>query len=521
MSGNVFTQWFGRIVYRLLIIFTMVAAGWSLPPNAVAEQLSFELLSPPYRQAEAEEIARQLGDLGIQARVQILNKSDLRKEAKEGGADAYLTDWGSAFFAPFDLAVPKLSSKGRGNFSFYSNKRVDMFLKEASTSANPTVRSLLYRRAQKIVCRQAPWVFGYILPRFDAVQKDVNGYVSSMDGSLDLRMVDAGNGGAISVGLNLDKVQSFDPGNHRSRGTEAVLRCVFDGLVGRSPEGKIIPLLAESWRLIGDRTYEFSLRKNVVFHDGSPFTSRDVEFTFQRVLNPFGISGRQSPRKNLLGPLSTVAVVDDYTVRLILKNPFPVLLQALVHFQIVPKAYIQKVGDAGFSRKPVGAGPFVLVDDIPGKQVDLKRFAKYWHPDVVPEQVTIKLLPHPEDRLQALISGEADIIQSVPLAQATEAKKLADFTLMSVEGTRSYQIELNNMKEPFDDIRVRKAMNYAIDWKRVFSEVYGDYGERLATCFLPSGFGFDSDLKPTLYDPELALRLLISAGYDAGNGSIK
>lgn len=511
----------GCIVRCIFIALAIVVAVLGMPLDTLAERLSFEMVAPPYRQAEAEEISRQLEDLGIRVHVQILQKSQLRRTVKEGYRNAYLTDWGSAFFAPFDLAIPKLSSGGRGNFSFYSNKRVDALLKEASISANSTVRSLLYRRAQEIVWRQAPWVFGYILPRFDAAQKGVTGYAPSMDGSLDLRRANAGNGGVVVVGLNLDKVQSFDPGNHRSRGTEAVLRCIYEGLVGRSPDGKIIPLLAKSWRLIGDRTYEFSLRKNVVFHDGTPFTAKDVEFTFQRILNPFGISGRQSPRRNLLGPLSTVAVVDDHTVRLILKKPFPVLLQALVHFQIVSKAYVRKHGDAALSRKPVGTGPFRMAHETPGRLVNLEPFAEYWGGEPVPEQVVLKLLPYPEERLAALVSHEADIVQSMPLSLAAGVKAKADYTFMSVEGTRSYQIELNNTRDPFDDIRVRKALNFAIDWPKVFTQVYGDYGERLATCFLPSGFGFDYSLEPHPYDPELARRLLISAGYDVESGEIE
>jgi len=509
---------YGRIIYFLFAAFAVSAFVFGTPLDALAERLTFEMLAPPYRQAEAEEIARQLEEIGIRVHVQILHKSELRRTVKDGYRDAYLTDWGSAFFSPFDLAIPKLSSGGRGNYSFYANKRVDILMKEASISANPTVRSMLYRRVQEIVWRQAPWVFGFTLPRFDAVQKRVAGYTPSMDGSLDLYRVDSGNGGVLVVGLNLDKVQSFDPGNHRSRGTEAVLRCIFEGLVGRSAEGKVVPLLAKSWRLIGDRTYEFSLRKNVVFHDGTPCTAKDVEFTFQRILNPFGISGKQSPRRNLLGPLSTIVVVDDYTVRLILKKPFPVFLQSLVHFQIVPKAYVEKEGAVGLSLKPVGTGPFRMVHDVPGKQVTLKPFVDYWDGEAVPERVVLKLFPHPEERMEALVSGKADIIQSIPLAQAKEAEALGEYALLSIEGTRSCQIELNNKKDPFDDIRVRKALNFAIDWNRVFDRVYGGYGGRLATCFLPSGFGFDYDLQPHPYDPELARSLLFSAGYDVESG---
>ncbi len=136
---------------------------------------------------------------------------------------------------------------------------------------------------------------------------------------------------------------------YRSRETETMIRNMFDGLVTRTHEGKVVPELAESWQQADAFTYIFTLRNGPKFHNGDPVTVDDVVFTFERVLKHNAINGKSSPRRGLLGPLVRVERINNTQVRFILANPFPPFLQALVHFQIVPMNYIQKVGGRVFS----------------------------------------------------------------------------------------------------------------------------------------------------------------------------
>ncbi len=141
-----------------LIIASVIAMGWFA--FAQAKSLTFILDAPPYRHLEANVIVEQLRTIGVKAEVQIFEKAALRSEIKRGNRSAYLTDWGSAYFDPYDLAQPKITTGGRGNFSFYSNPKVDELLDLAVSSNDHSVRKKAYYKIQDIIFRDTPWIFG-------------------------------------------------------------------------------------------------------------------------------------------------------------------------------------------------------------------------------------------------------------------------------------------------------------------------------------------------------------------------
>jgi peptide/nickel transport system substrate-binding protein len=503
-----------------LTIASVICIGWFA--DSQAKSLIFTLDAPPYRHLEANVIAEQLKTIGVQVEVRIFEKADLRSEIKQGNRSAYLTDWGSAFFDPYDLARPKITTGGRGNFSFYSNPKVDQLLDLAVSSNDPAVRRKAYYKIQDITYQDVPWVFGYIIPNFEAAGPDVVNYSPSMDNRVNLHDVSLKQGDTIVVGMNTNAFLSLDPLMYRSRETETMIRNMFDALVTRTHEGKVVPELAESWQQVDETTYIFTLRNGPRFHNGDPVTIDDVVFTFERVLKPNPINGKSSPRRGLLGPLAKVEKIEDSQVRFILANPFPPFLQALVHFQIVPMNYIQKVGGRVFGQKPIGAGPFKFVKADLEVEVRMERFDDYYGgspylPPVEPVRVqsaVFKTMPEPTTRVAALLAGEVSIVQAVPADLVDRLSNSKSVQILAVEGTRAYQIELNNKRPPFNDIRVRKAINYAINWDEIINNVYNGYGYRLATCFLPSGFGYNPELQPYPYNPEKAKALLREAGYE-------
>lgn len=513
------TNWLHNLFIRFLV-FTMVVGGFIV--DAESESLSFTLVAPPYRQSEAEAIAEQLEDLGITVAVEIKEKTLLRSEASKGNLTAYLTDWGSAYFDPFDLAEPKITTDGRGNFSFYSNTEVDELLEVASSSTDLVARTSTYHQIQNIIYRDALWVFGYLLMNIEGVATSVVDYTPSMDTRINLHDVELKRGDTLVVGMNTDSFHALDPSAYRSRETETMIRNMFDGLVTRTLDGKVVPELAESWQQVDDYAYIFTIKNGPKFHNGDPVTVEDVVFTFERVLEPNAINGVSSQRKNLLGPLVKVEAVTQSQVRFVLAKPFPVFLQALVHFQIVPKRYIQKVGDKVFGENPIGAGPFKFVRGELGTEIVMERFPDYYGgspmlPPVWPAKIdraVFRTMPEPFNRVAALLAGEVHIIQAVPTDLIGWLAKSKSARILTAEGTRSFQIELNNEKTPFNDIRIRKAINYAIDWDSVLTNVYNGYGQRLATCFLPSGYGYNPDLKPYPHDIDTAKKLLQEAGYE-------
>lgn len=508
-------------VLVLVVLFAVTAGGCGGKKEASpGKVLQLTLDGPSTRQAELQAVSLYLKQVGIDAQVRVWEKNALEAEVKNGSRQAYSMDWGSAIFDPFDLAVPKLKTKDRGNFSFYSNPKVDDLLMKGASGATEEERRAAYMEAQKIIYQDCPWIFGYSLDIVQGVASTVEGYKPFMDNRINLHDVYRKDGSdTLVVGLNIDHIITLDPANYRDRETETVIRNIFDGLVTRTTDGKVAPEIAESWSNPQPNVYEFKIRKGIKFQNEDPLTPDDVVFTFERIMSPTGIGGKQSPRLGLLGPLDKVEKAGPDTVRFTMKQPSPQFLQLIVHTQIVPMNYVKKVGDATFAQKPVGAGPFKLVSAKMDSEVVLERFDGYYggSPDQPPvgpaklKKVVFRMLPEPSTRVTALKAGEVQIIEDVPADVSAELEKDANTKLMKTDGTRAYMIELNNQQ--ITDPRVRQALNYAVNWNELLGSIYKDRAHRLATAFLPSGFGFNNDLKPYGYNPEKAKQLLKEAGY--------
>lgn len=488
--------------------------------QAQGERLSITIDAFQGRIPEAEAVANYLRQVGIQAEVRIWEKNALLEEIQQGNRVAYTQDWGSSTFDPYDLAVPKLKTGDRGNYSFYSNPEVDRLLEEGASGVDPDARRKAYEEAQRILIEDAPWIFGYYMDVVEATTADVVGFTPAMDSRINLHDVSRTGADSLVVGMRVDRLQSLDPANYRDRDTETVIRNIYDGLVTRTPTGEIVPELAESWEQPDPTTYIFKLKQGVKFHDGTEMTADDVVFTFERIMAPDGIDGQQSPRLGLLGPIKSVEKLSDYEVKFTLEHPFPTWLQLLPHTQIVSKAHVERMGSSqALSENPMGTGPFKFVRGQVDSEIVLERFDDYYGgsdalPPVGPPKlktVTFRMIPEPSTRVAALKAGEVHIIQEVPIDQIPLLEADSNVKVLTTQGTRLYMIELNN--QVLTDARVRRALNHAIDWDTILREIYGGRAHRVATAMLPSGFGYDASLEPLKYDPQLAKQLLQEAGY--------
>ncbi len=505
----------------IILLLVCMAASAPVAANGPAKALSVIVDTTADRSDEAQAVAEYLRAVGVSAEVRVWEWSALKERILAGERQMYLTDWGSAYFDPFDLAVPKLRTDDRGNYSFYSNPRFDAALDAAMGTNDSDARRRAYFEAQEILRKDAPWVFGYSLLETEAARADVLDWQPSMDSRMNMHDVGLKRGDTIVVGMEADRILTLDPATYRDRWTETVIRNMFDGLVTRTVDGRVVPEIAEDWRAVSDTEYVFRIRPGVKFHNGDELTADDVVFSFDRVIQDGAIGGRTSPRKGLLGPLSSVEKVDNHTVRLKLASPFPVLLQALVHVQIVPKNYLMRVGDDEFARRPVGCGPFKFVEGRVDDKVVMDRFDGYYggSPDLEPvgparvKRVIFRMMPDPTVRVAALKTGEVHIIQSVPAHLAASLARDRNLQVKSAEGTRVYCIEMNCARPPFDDVRVRMAMNHAIDWDTILKAIHAGGATRLSTAFLSSGFGYNTELAPYSYDPGKARSLLAEAGY--------
>ncbi len=335
------------------------------------------------------------------------------------------------------------------------------------------------------------------------------------------------SGGAVAadirVGFTLDAL-TLDPGNHRKRETETIIRNMYDGLLTRDSKMNVVPELAASWKQVDVTTYEFKLRQGIKFHNGDEMTAEDVKFTMDRMIQKNGIDGQTSPRGGLLGPLKDVQVVDKYTVRFHLSTAWAILPAMLPFQEVVSKSFVQKVGDKGLATQENGAGPFRLVEWRKGDSIIMERFADYYGgspaiPPVGPakaDRVIFKVIPENSSRVAALLAGDVEIAAEVPVHMMKQIDANKATKVVKVNGTRSFFVSLNNTKAPFDNKLVRQAANYALNKKLIIDKILLNTATPISGVLSPDAFGFDATLPAYDYDVAKARKLLAEAGFPKG-----
>lgn len=325
-------------------------------------------------------------------------------------------------------------------------------------------------------------------------------------------------GGTLIVGMTASSIVTLDPAAYSDRATETVIRNIFDGLVTRTIDNQVVLQLARDYRWSDKTTVEFDLKQGVKFHNGEELTADDVVFTFERILHQeIGVQ-----RRGFVQEVEGLEKVDDYTVRFRLTSHWPVFLQMLVHNHIVPKDYLMRVGDAEFARQPVGCGPFRHVKGHLDDEIVLERFDDYYGgsdelPPVGPpylDRVILRMIPDAARRVEALLAGEAHIITDVPSYSVPKLISDSRVRVRTAIGTRPKFMDLNVTRSPFNDVRVRRALNYAVDADALLTVVAGGYGVVLPGPLSPANHYVDPTLKPYGYDPGQAEALLAEAGFE-------
>jgi len=291
--------------------------------------------------------------------------------------------------------------------------------------------------------------------------------------------------------------------------TDPVTEMVFRGLVGHDVDNEVVPALAESWEVSPDeRTYTFTLRDGLTWHDGKPFTSADVKFTLDAVRAP---DSDAATRKNFQA-ISTVEVPDERTVRIQLDTPDAPLLDALA-MGILPRHLLagKEITDPDFSRNPVGTGPFRLDEYKPGQFASLTAFDGFHGGRPALDQIVITYVPDATARLVQLTNGEVDGAFLEP-QQASRVQR-DDRLRLQVSRTADYRAVMFNMTKPtFDDPRVRQAMNFAVDRQALVDTVLLGYGEPATGPLDLNAYG-DPGIAPYRFDPARAAALMGEAGY--------
>jgi len=306
--------------------------------------------------------------------------------------------------------------------------------------------------------------------------------------------------------------ENLDPTMNLSSIRAMVGVSMFDSLVGRDADNRIVPQLAESWRLVDDTTWQLKLRRGVVFHDGEPFNAEAVRFTFQRVLDP----EQKSPNRANMAEIGRVDVIDDYTVNLVSRQPYAPLINRLLDFPMVPPKYTAEKGNQGMALKPVGTGPYRFVELVKDDRLVVEAFDRHWRGAPKIRRVIYKPIPEPFTRAAALRNNEVDLITTVPPSLARELERVGGLRVQRVPSSWIIYLGLNAFKKPLSDLRVRQALNYATDVDAIVKNVLEGSGRRLEGPLTPQMFGYDASVKGYAHDPARARKLLAEAGYPDG-----
>ncbi len=319
-------------------------------------------------------------------------------------------------------------------------------------------------------------------------------------------------------------LENVSPYHNNMREGVILLHHVWDTLVLRDVKtGKYVPLLATAWKWVDPTTLEFSLRKDVKFHNGDPFTADDVVFTVNYVLS----ADAKVVTKQNVGWMAGAEKVDDSTVRIKLKEPFPAAMEYLsAAVPMYPKAYFEKVGLEGFAKAPVGTGPYKVSSVTSGQGVKMVKNPDYMKdsPKGQPKigKLEFKVIPDGESRVAELMTGGVDWIWRVPADQAESLKAMPDITVLSSETMRVafliFEMQSDDpAMKPFKDERVRKAISMSIDRQAMVDNlVRGGSRVMNAACFIDQTMCVQNTVVKYTYDPAKAKALLKEAGYPNG-----
>lgn len=288
---------------------------------------------------------------------------------------------------------------------------------------------------------------------------------------------------------------------------------VTDSLLDRHPDGSIHPRLATAWRLVDDVTWEFDIRQGVSFHNGEKLTAESFKTYYDIVLNPQNNSLNRSSQSHV----QEAQVVNDYKLRVITKRPTPVALNYFVSVYAVPPEFIRTNGLAAYRRRPIGTGAYRFVDRVIDQRVTLAAQDDYWGGPQVVRNIVYRTIREPSSRIAALLAGEIDLAIDLP----PESKAMLDgrpgLHMKSGQTTRAMllQLRLDRPDLPTANVKVREAINYAIDRDALCRDVLSGAGE--PTAFLPPSTAYiDPSIKPLTRDLARARSLLAEAGFPNG-----
>ena len=307
-----------------------------------------------------------------------------------------------------------------------------------------------------------------------------------------------------------EEAESVDPAGSVHFASDIYQVHMFDSLVGLEGDDlKPVGLLAERWENVNPTTWRFYLRKNVKFHSGEAFDAEDVKYSFELYIDP---KNRRAP---FARGIQRVEIRDPHTVDVFTLEPLASALFNVVRMYILPKDTREKMGAQAFSEQPVGTGPYRFGEWKRDQQLVLDANPAYWRGAVQPKRLVFRVIKDASTRAAELRAGGVDIIAGPPVPQL-DMLDAGDTQVAPVKGGRVIIYPFNMSQKPFDNRKVREAVNLAVNREAIVRAVLGGRGVVLAGPFTSAWLGFDPAVRPHAYDPPRARQLLAEAGFPQG-----
>jgi peptide/nickel transport system substrate-binding protein len=344
----------------------------------------------------------------------------------------------------------------------------------------------------------------------------------------------AANGQNLVLGTKLE-LNTLDPHFFNAFPTGSSHAMLFERLTKLDPVGKVIPGLAKNWSSVNSTTWEFTLHSGVVFHDGSPFTADDVIATIDRVPN---VPNTPNSFAQFTRGIDKITKVSDLVIRIATKQPNPTLPQDLANVFIVSAKVAKSATTADFNsgKAAIGTGPYKLVEWVNGDRLVVERFDGYWGNklgDTPPwKRVTEKVIAKDSTRLAALLSGQIDAMDVVPISDVARLKKDPKFTVYRGPQGLVHYIALDSARDvspfvtakdgsalasnPLKDVRVRQALSMALPRDQIIDRLLEGSAIAAGGLTLPGMPGSSPKVKPPKHDPDKAAKLLKEAGWGKG-----
>ena len=377
--------------------------------------------------------------------------------------------------------------------------------------------ALALRQYRKSMLRRSCWLFSLslvlaVMSTACGVKDRSSSKETNTSGSSRLEQVFT-----VAVG---SEIGELNPHNYNS--SFPALDLVYEPLVQYAPDGTIKPGLAESWQISDDgKTWTFQLRSGVTFHDGTPFDAQAAKWNLER-----WVGNQEHDWLPIASQIKSIETPDKYTLVLRMKDFYYAAGQELTLVRPVRFLSPKAIDAAGKFVKPVGTGPWQVQVDNPGQRAVFVPYKNYWGTKPKLEEVVFDVIPDPQTRVAALLSGEVDLIGGeytggIPLESIPTLKSDPKVKLLTAQGSTTYLIQTNYRRPPFNDVRVRQALNYAINRSAISSKVFNGLAAPAKGVFAPN-IPYVTYSEPQLYayNPNQAKRMLATAGWKPGGDGI-